>query len=395
MKKMMKFNIGKISAYLLIYVLSWIVIIIFLQLEILKDLYAINIYLIQLGQIIGGLCIYLSHQRAFNKNKHIKYFGLELIHNKANLKPKDKSIKIIILIFFSSIFDFFTLIIEYYCSIELNEKILLLFKFRIGVITTIVSSLLCACFLNFKFGKHHKFSLIFMSVILIINIILEIFLRTSNILIKPFIFELFLKVLRNIFISFNDCIDKYLYEVNYVNPFKIIIFEGILKLIFLIIFTVCKNIINIEQLKKIFTENTPGTICGLIFLLLGDLFFSAILRVYQIYCVVIHSPIIKSLADYIFAPIFNILFFIEKQEFYDSIVYFVICEILSIIMGFFGCVYNEFIVLFCCGLEHNTKFDISSRAELPINNPNKFLLDDIQNERNSSEIELSSDNNLI
>ena len=394
---MIKFNIGKISVYLLIYALSWIIIIFIILFGhiLFKEFFSINMYINQIGQIIGGLSIYLYQYRAFYKNENVKYFGLELIHNKANIKQKDKPFKIIILIFFSSIFDFFIIIIEYHFFVEINGKIPLLFKFRIAGIITIVSSLLCACSLNFKFGKHHKFSLIFMSAILIINIILEIFLRTSNISIKQFLLELFLKILRNIIISFIDCIEKYLYEVNYVNPFKLLIIEGILKLIFLIIFTVCKKIIKIEQLKKNFTENTPGTICGLIFLLLGDLFFSAILRVYQIYCVVIHSPMIKSLADYIFAPIFNILFFIEKQEFYDSIVYFVICEILSIIMGFFGCVYNEFIVLFCCGLEHNTKFDISSRAELPINNPNKFLLDDIQNERNSSEIELSSDNNLI
>ena len=135
---MIKFNIGKISAYLLIYALSWIVIIIFLQLEILKDLYIIIFYLVELGQI--SLSIYLYQEISFNKNKHIKYFGLKLIHNKADMKSKDKPIKILILIFFSSIFDFFTIIIEYYCSIEINEKISLLFKFRIGVITTIVSS---------------------------------------------------------------------------------------------------------------------------------------------------------------------------------------------------------------------------------------------------------------
>ena len=164
------------------------------------------------------------------------------------------------------------------------------------------------------------------------------------------------------------------------------------------IFTVCKNIIIIEVLKKIFTQNTPGKICIYIFIFIGNLLLSSIVRVYQIYCIVIHSPMIKSLADYILAPLFNLFFFMNKQYFYDNIIFFVICEILSIIVDFFGCVFNEFIILFCCGLEHDTKFDISLRAELYVNKPNKSLLDESQNEKNSSEIrdsELSSDKILI
>ena len=105
---------------------------------------------------------------------------------------------------------------------------------------------------------------------------------------------------------------------------------------------------------------------------------------------------IKSLADYIFLLIFNIFNKIGEQDFYGNIIYFVICEIFSIIIDFFGCVYNEFIILFCCGLVHDTKVDISSRAELSINNPNKFLLDNVQIDENNSEnrnTETSTDNN--
>ena len=387
MKKMLKFNLGKISIYSLVYALSWFITVILQYLKELFfiDLYFIDIYTDQLGQIIGGLSIYLYQKRAFNKNEKVKYFGLELIHNQAHIKSKDKSIKILILIFFASVFDFFIVVIEQHYSLQMKQKTANLFKLRIGVITTIVSSLLCAHSLNFKFGKHHKFSLIVMSVILVIIIILEIFMKSSNILVKPLIFELFLKILRNVIISFIDCIDKYLYEVNYVNPFKILIIEGILKFIYVIIFTASKNLIKTEHLKKFFAENTSGKICGLIFLLLGILLFAIIVRVTQIYCDVIHSPTIKSLADYIFTPLSNIFSFITKQDFNGSIAYFVICEIVSIIIDFFGFVYNDFIVLFCCGLEHDTKVDISSRAGLTINYPKNLLLNDIQIEENNSE----------
>ena len=169
MKKIIKFNIGKISVYLLIYALSQIINIIFVLLgqTFSKDLYIIDIYMEQLGQIIGGLSIYLYQYNSIIKNKKTKYFWLKFMKDKANLKEKDKKLKILILIFFSSIFDFFIIIFEYHFFVEINGKISQFFKFRIGVITTIVSSLLCAGFLNFKFGKHHKFSSIILSVILI------------------------------------------------------------------------------------------------------------------------------------------------------------------------------------------------------------------------------------
>jgi len=43
------------------------------------------------------------------------------------------------------------------------------------------------------------------------------------------------------------------------------------------------------------------------------------------------------------------------------------------IIDFFGFVYNEFIILFCFGLEYDTKFDISSRVELTENQPIEMI----------------------
>ena len=211
MKKILKFNIGKISLYLFIFAISKIILVIFgfLKFNVLMDLYFIFFYLNQLGQIIGGLSIYVYQYRAFYKNKHIKYFGLQILQNKANIKRKDKQIKILILIFFAPIFEFFIIIIDYHYSIVIQGKIPHYFTLRTRAITTIVSSLLCSYSLNFNFGKHHKVSRVIMSVILIIEFILEIFFRASNILVKPFIFELFSKILRNVIISFIDCIEKY------------------------------------------------------------------------------------------------------------------------------------------------------------------------------------------
>jgi len=42
--------------------------------------------------------------------------------------------------------------------------------------------------------------------------------------------------------------------------------------------------------------------------------------------------------------------------------YFILNLILSIIISFFGCVYNEFLILFCFGLERDTYNQISQRS---------------------------------
>ena len=121
---MLKFNLGKISIYFFVYSMSWLFnLIIEFAKMFFVDPYFINVYIAQLAQIIGGLSIYLYQYRAFNRNENTKYFGLELIYNKTNIKQKDKPLKILILIVLASIFDFFLIIIEYYTCLEIKPKI--------------------------------------------------------------------------------------------------------------------------------------------------------------------------------------------------------------------------------------------------------------------------------
>ena len=92
---------------------------------------------------------------------------------------------------------------------------------------------------------------------------------------------------------------------------------------------------------------------------------------------------IKSLSGYIIIPILNIINFQFKIDFYESAIYFAISEVLNIIIEFFGLVYNEFIILFCFGLDHDTNLGISKRAESIDNKPIESLLEDIEIDRNS------------
>ena len=88
MKKMLEFNLGKISLYFWVYSMNWLfsLIIELLKYYFFVDPYFINVFIAQLAQIMGGLSIYLYQYKAFKKNENTKYFGLELIYNKANVK---------------------------------------------------------------------------------------------------------------------------------------------------------------------------------------------------------------------------------------------------------------------------------------------------------------------
>ena len=59
---------------------------------------------------------------------------------------------------------------------------------------------------------------------------------------------------------------------------------------------------------------------------------------------------------------FNIYYFISENDFNHNYAYFFISEILCIITNFFGCIYNEYVILFLCGLEHDTTEKIIERA---------------------------------
>ena len=92
----------------------------------------------------------------------------------------------------------------------------------------------------------------------------------------------------------------------------------------------------------------------------------------------IYSPITKTLTDYLLNPVYILVDFIRKKDFLKggnrNILYFILNFIFSFIITICGCIYNEFIVLFCYKLEYNTHHEISQRASI--------LLEDIIDDDN-------------
>ena len=104
-----------------------------------------------------------------------------------------------------------------------------------------------------------------------------------------------------------------------------------------------------------------------LFLLLLYLIFDMLKNIYRMFIISQMTPIHKSLADIIINPIYIIYYFAEGNDFIKNIkrnyLFFFTNLILSIIFDICGLIFNEFIILFCCRLDHDTFKSISFRAE--------------------------------
>ena len=105
------------------------------------------------------------------------------------------------------------------------------FDLRFGCITTIWSSLLCTYALKVKIGKHNIISRWIMSICLLLSFILELCYKSDNVSFGNFLVARLLCLGYLICVSYNDCIEKYLVNTNFINPFKILMIEGIFEFI--------------------------------------------------------------------------------------------------------------------------------------------------------------------
>ena len=161
-------------------------------------------------------------------------------------------------------------------------------------------------------------------------------------------------------ISLTGVIGYYLGVYDFLNPFLILMIEGIFVFIMSIIYSIDKD--SFRGIIIQYQKNSTINFILLIFLLILYFISSAFMNVYKIYCNVIYSPMERSFSKYFFAPFFNILYFLWKKDFHNDYSYFLICEIIGLIIDFFGCVYNEYIIIYYCGLEYDTSHSIAHRA---------------------------------
>ena len=368
---MIKFKLRKNLIYLFIYYISWfirrIVTIIF---ENTFNFYPsfIFLFLMTLGEIFGGLTLFLYQYISLLRKKESKFLRFKLIYMNKEKKVGDHFLKRLLLNFFSAFFDFMEFVISSFFLSQFDNYISPSFDVRFGSITTIGSSLLCTYALKVKIGKHQIISMRVMGICLLLSLILELCYKSEKVSFENCLIARLLSLGYLICVSYNDCVEKYLVNNNFINPFKIVMIEGIFEFIMASILSIGKA--PFKEIKMKYNEISSGYFLLLIFLFFLYLILSAILNAYKIYCNVIYSPMAKSLMDYLMSPFFCIYYFINDNDFNKNYFYFFISEFIAITIVFFGCIYNEYIILFCCDMEHETIDVIMERAISLENIPN-------------------------
>ena len=147
---------------------------------------------------------------------------------------RDKYYKILFLIFSAGFFDFIQFSIETYYIKKYNNDLSKTLQIPLrSILTTSCSALLCIFLLKFEVYKHQKYVLFIIFFCLIIEIIFDsCFIYISkNINQNNCIYVIILIFINYFLSSFIDVIEKYLLEYNYLNPFFLLMLEGIIGLI--------------------------------------------------------------------------------------------------------------------------------------------------------------------
>ena len=334
---------------------------------IIDNVYQLNapfiyLYMMTLGETMGGLAVYFYQNYNWNKKKEVKYFGLKLIYNKIKATNTDWIGKKILLILFAGFFDFTEFIIVVFFVPKLARTSPSI-KTRLGCLATITSSLICVYALRFPIGRHQICSLIFMGLSFLATLILEIILKSDEQDLGRFISAHAIIMVYLMLISFNDCTERYLANYNFLNPFFILAGEGIFEFVISIFYSINKD--PFKGIIDEYNENSTGKFALLIIILFIYLILSAVVNAYKVYCNVIYTPMARSLTEYFLNPLTNIYYYINENDFHNNYIYFIISEIVCIIMDFSFYVFNEYVILSCCDLDYDTRDEIHDRGSRP------------------------------
>ena len=308
--------------------------------------------LIYTSQFLAGLIPIFNSEKKKTSEKNNSYSGIELIQNQSIISQPDNEIKIYILIIFASFFNYIGVIVRK----NIND---FHFENKVRGIQIIFSALLCYFTIRIKIYKHQLISLIVIFIALIIILLFDIIENTEKEKEKnPFKYY-GLGIFSCLSRTFLDTIEKYLFEFDYINPYKVLMLEGLIECLLLPILFITNK--TTEAFNE-FSRMEAWKLSLLIILLLIYLVLSLFKNIYRVLTIKLYSPMTRALAESIIDPFDFIYLFISKEI--KEINYFIEVLICLLITSFLSFVYNDFIVLYCCGLEYNTHLEIQKRSLL-------------------------------
>lgn len=307
-------------------------------------------------ELIAALLLLWNQNRKNKSAIKPKFLGIALIKNESLLDRPDSNFKIIVLIIFSSYFEIAGALSRRNVSSG-NNSIYDEFHAKFRSIEIILASILCYFTLKNKIYKHHRFALIIIFICLIIVVLSAVLLEDEKII---FFQNFFYTISSSLCRVFLDLVEKYLYEVDFLDIYKVMIFESIIDFIISINYFWLE--VPRKEIDTILTINDRLKLFYIIGLLMLYTILSGIKNVYRRLTVKKFTPMTRALAESILDPIFIIIGYAntsEKDEL--TTIYFIITLICSLIMVFNSCVYNEVFVLYFCDMEKNTHLAIAKQ----------------------------------
>ena len=319
-------------------------------------------FLIFSAKFLFGIMSYHLYHKNKKKMTESFFMGIKLIQKERTIKQADNFYRILFLLFLASYFDFSGTMARKFSFIKCTSIKTL--SSRIRSLQIFISSLLCYFTIRTKIYKHQKFSLYIILFFLVLVILSEFIpnkgIDNNDIVeseIKYKVLILALSFFSCFGRAFLDTIEKYLLEFNFVSPFTIIAYEGIIS-IFLLLIIFLVNGCNLEIIKG---EKD--------FVLYLFLFLYCILsgfkNIYRVNTIKLYSPMTRALTECILDPIitfFNLFYNDIKDNKENFLIFFIINVVSLFIMAFCSLVYNDFVVLYCYGLEKETHLEISKRS---------------------------------
>lgn len=317
-----------------------------------------------LSEFLSGFILLIANYYSINNkkgNNEAKFMGIKLIKSQNKIKVADNCYQIYLFIFFIAFFDFIEFALKTYFlpNIVNNYNS---FDTRLRGIVITSSAFLCYFLLKFPLYKHQIISLLIINICLITIIIIEYYQNSEFFILTKIL--LFI-ISDHLFNSFKDIIEKYILDYDFVNPFQTLMIEGAFGFIFSFFFCFIENPLN--GIKDFF-KNDKIKIDSKIYLIICFILhfiFSGGKNVYRILTNRLYSPISKSLADAILDPfLISFFFWFDKNDnLYHNTSKFISNFILSFILVFCACIYNELFVIFFCNLEKDTYLVVSNRAK--------------------------------
>ena len=329
--------------------------------------------LMYFGELIGGAILCLIQNRFFKKEKEYlieqPLMSINLINTDLSEipSPPDGSFKILFLIFATTFLDG-TQFLIWAIYIPKFTKLSITFISRLSGISTISAALYYVYVLRLPIQKHHKFSLLIIGICIVIVIIFEFIYQEidTSFGYNDFIVVIIYILITHIFAPLVDLLEKYLFEYDYLDPFIVLAYEGLFG--FLLSFFLFFIPGYLDDIILIFKTNYGWEIVLFVSLIIIYIILCSLRNAFKMVTTKLYTPMTRTLTDNILTPIYLLVYFIGNEDFKKreerNIPYFIINLILSLIITFCGCVYNEFIILFFWGLERNTHDQISKRANL-------------------------------